>query len=82
MNFKLPSFEPVTIEELRRIYATNEDPDIRRLTLEVERYRRLFKEVDAHYKHVHQAYLNDTGKHLFAAHLLKNLLNTERFRLP
>lgn len=35
---ELPPFEPVTLDELRRIWSAHDDPDIRRLALEVARY--------------------------------------------
>ncbi|UHH01021.1 hypothetical protein [Pseudomonas sp. 7-41] len=47
---ELPPFEPVTLDELRRIWSAHEDPDIRRLALEVVRYRRVLAEVDKLYK--------------------------------
>ena len=38
--------------ELRRIWSAHDDPDIRRLALEVARYRRVLAEVDKLYKTV------------------------------
>jgi hypothetical protein len=77
----LPPFEPVSLNELRRIWATHPQPDIRRLTLEVERYRRLLVEIDRLYITVHQAWRDETGGELVALHMMKQLMFTERFRV-
>lgn len=77
-----PPFEPVSLPELRDFWVRYPEHDVRRLILEVERYRRLFKEVDTLYSTVHQFILDETGKHLVAAHLLRTAIAQERFRAP
>lgn len=82
MATKLPPFEPVTQDELRRLWTARDDQETRRLILEVERYRRVIAEVDGLYKTVHQAWRDTNGGELVALFLLKEVLFTERFRLP
>ncbi|HDS0958749.1 MULTISPECIES: hypothetical protein [unclassified Pseudomonas] len=79
---ELPPFEPVTLDELRRIWSAHDDPDIRRLALEVARYRRVLAEVDKLYKTVHQSWRAQVGGDLVALHLLKQIMYHERMRLP
>jgi uncharacterized protein YdcH (DUF465 family) len=81
MSGTLPPFRPVTLAELRRIWTENPGSDIRRLTLEVEHYRRLFAEVDQLCKTVHKAWLEEQGSNLTALHLLKQVLYSERERV-
>ena len=81
MTRKLPEFVPVTLLDLRRIWTEHEDQDIRRLTLEVERYRRVMAEIDRLYLTVHQAWRDEVGGELVALHLLKQVLYIERERL-
>lgn len=81
MTRKLPEFTPVTLLDLRRIWTEHEDHDIRRLTLEVERYRRAMAEIDHLYATIHQAWRDEVGGELVALHLLKQVLYVERERL-
>lgn len=81
MARELPPFEPVSLAELRQIWQTHHDPDIRRLVLEVERYRRILARVDQLYTTTHQAWRDQTGGELTALHLLKQIMFTERFRV-
>ena len=53
---------------------------MRRLVLEVERYRRVMDEVDALCQSTQQAWRDNGGGHLVALHLLKVLLSEERHR--
>lgn len=78
MKKQLPDFRPVTQAELRQIWA--EHPDMRRLVLEVERYRRVMAEIDGLYKSTHQAWRDHAGGHLVALHMLKTLMSEERGR--
>ncbi|APB61002.1 TPA: hypothetical protein ACIJ20_005737 [Pseudomonas aeruginosa] len=78
---KLPPFAPVTLAELRRIWQEHPAEDVRRLTLEVARYRQVIAEIDGHYRHIHQSWRDTVGGELFALHLLKQLMYTERQRL-
>ena len=77
----LPPFRPVTMDELRSIWAKHPDPDIQRLVLEVVRYRDVMAEIDQLYKTTHQAWRDATGGNLVALHLLQQVLYTERERL-
>jgi len=81
MGRKLPPFRSVTLAELRRIWSEYPDPDIRRLALEVERYRRLVAEIDHLSATIHQAWREEVGGNLVALHLLKQVLYTERERM-
>lgn len=82
MPRELPPFRPVTLDELRSIWSQYPDPDIRRLVLEVERYRRVIKEIDQLYKTTHQAWRDTVGGNLTALHLLQKLMFLEMGRLP
>lgn len=76
----LPPFRPVTQEELRRFWVENPTGPVRRLTLEVERYRRLIAEVDQMSRTIHQAWRDNVGGDLVALHRLKMLLMSEQDR--
>lgn len=80
MSRELPSFRPVTQSELRTIWRNN--PESRRLVLEIERYRRVMAEIDKLYKTTHQAWRFHLGGNLTALHLLQQLMTQERERLP
>lgn len=82
MNRKLPAFETVTRKELRGLWKQHADPDIRRLILEVVRYREVLKEIDGLYKSTHQAWRDQVGGNLIALHMLMQIMTTERQRLP
>jgi hypothetical protein len=81
MNFGLPDFRPVTQAELRRIWLAHPSGEVRHLVLEVERYRRLIKEIDQLYQTTEKAWRDSVGGHLVALHLLKGLTVDERMRL-
>lgn len=81
MARELPPFRPVTQKELREIWVQHSDSDIRRLVLEVERYRRVIAEIDQLYRSTHQAWRDTVGGNLCALHLLQQVLYTERERL-
>lgn len=78
MKNPLPDFRPVTRGELRQIWT--EHPDMRRLVLEVERYRRVMAEIDALYKTTHEAWRRSVGGNLVALHRLQALMTSERYR--
>tara|TARA_Y100001938_G_scaffold139620_1_gene206718 strand:+ start:299 stop:547 length:249 start_codon:yes stop_codon:yes gene_type:complete len=78
MSYRLPDFRPVTQGELRQIWSDH--PDMRRLVLEVERYRRVMAEIDGLYKATHEAWRTNGGGHLVALHMLQTLMTTERYR--
>lgn len=81
MASKLPPFRPVSQDELRAVYARYRDPDIRRIVLEVERYRRVIAEMDTLYKSTHQAWRDVVGGNLISLHMLLQIMTTERQRL-
>lgn len=80
--YKLPPFEPVTKEQMRRLWIQHRDPDIRRLILEVERYRRTITEIDRLYKTVHRRWREEQGSDLVALHIFKKLMWAETHRAP
>ena len=82
MSQQLPPFEPVTLDELRRIWETHPDKDIRRLTLEIQRYRSVLKEIDSLVANTQRAWDDAVGGHLVALYLLNQALLTERRRVP
>lgn len=82
MSRPLPPFATVTQSELRALWKRHENSDVRRLILEVARYRSVMKEVDAQYKIIHQAWREEQGGNLMALHLLMQIMTTERQRLP
>ncbi len=77
----LPSFKAVTLGELRGIWKTHPDPHVRRLTLEIARYRRVIAEIDGLYTSIHKSWRDTVGGELCALHLLKGVMATERQRL-
>lgn len=54
--------------------------DVRRLTLEVERYRRVMREIEQLYQTTHNAWRQEVGGDLVALHRLKVLMTNERDR--
>lgn len=80
MARELPPFRPVTQAELRDIWR--EQPNSRRLVLEIERYRRVIAEIDKLYQTTHQAWRDHLGGNLTALHLLQQVMTEERQRLP
>lgn len=82
MADELPPFEPVTLDELRRIWVEHPESKFRRMALEIQRYRKVLAEVDSLYQTVHQSYRDATNSELVALHLFKQLMHHERYRLP
>ncbi len=78
----LPPFEPVTQLQMRSLWRSYPDPDIRRLLLEVQRYREVIRDIDHLYLTIHQAWRDEVGGDLVALHLLKQVMYRERYRLP
>ncbi|OLU22988.1 hypothetical protein BVH03_22350 [Pseudomonas sp. PA15(2017)] len=68
----------MTKDELRLVWS--EQPDMRRLVLEIERYRRLLAEADRLYQATHEAWRKETGSNLTALHCMKLLMSGERNR--
>lgn len=82
MAHKLPPFRPVSQAELRAIWSHHADSDIRRLVLEIVRYRDVIADIDKLYKTTHQAWRDSFGGNLVALHLFQQLMTLERERLP
>jgi len=78
----LPPFEPVTMAELRRLYGRTTDPDVKRLVLEIVRYRRMMVDIHGYYGSIQNAWRDNVGGNLVALHLLQGLLSKERIRTP
>lgn len=81
MKKKLPPFRPISSDDLRRMWAEPRAEDVRRLTLEVERYRRVMDEIEQLCKTVHIAWRREVGGNLVALHLLQGIMQDERDRL-
>lgn len=77
----LPPFRPVTQEELKRAWFDNNDPDIRRMALEIARYREVIGEVDVLFQSVHEVWKVEIGGSMVAIHLLRQVLSEERERV-
>ena len=82
MPSPLPPFQPVTEVELRELWAAHSDSDIRRVVLEVVRYRRVIKEIDDLYKNTHKAWQDQVGGNLVALHMLQGVMLKEHMRIP
>lgn len=82
MARELPPFNAVTQTELRALWKLHDEPDIRRLILEVARYRQVMNDIDDLYKRTHQAWRDQVGGNLVALHMLLQLMTIERQRLP
>jgi len=80
MKTGLPEFRPITRAEMRRMWAEPSANDVRRLTLEIERYRRVMAEIDRFYQTIHQAWREEVGGNLVALHLFKALMTDEKER--
>lgn len=76
----LPPFQAVTLTELREFWTRYPDNDVRRLILEVERYRRTFAEIDRHHQSIEQAWKDVKGGHLVALYLMRQVVMAERER--
>ncbi len=79
---KLPYFATVTEAELRTFWTQHRDPNLRRLILEIARYRQVFAEVESLQRSIHQAWRDQVGGDLIALHLLFQVVSAERQRLP
>lgn len=76
----LPPFKTVSVPELREFWTRYPDNDVRRLILEVERYRRAFVEVDRHHQSIEAAWKDVGGGHLVALFLMRHVVMNERER--
>ena len=77
----LPPFTPVTLAELRAFWTRYPDPDVRRLILEVQRYRQQLKEINKLYEATHNAWRENVGGNIVALHWLQGIMCRERFRV-
>lgn len=78
---KLPPFKTVTDTELRKLWRKYPDEDVRRLILEVVRYRGVIKEVDGLYQSIHKSWRAETKSNLVALHLLQGVMIDEKGRM-
>lgn len=78
----LPPFATVTESELRALWRQHRDPAVRRLILEIVRYRKVMAEIDHLYKVTRRAWSDHVGGDLVALHLLLQIMTEERQRLP
>lgn len=74
----LPPFKAVAQFELREFWTRYPDNDVRRVILEVERYRRAFAEIDRHHQSIEQAWKDVKGGHLVAHYLMRQVVMNER----
>ena len=81
MPYQLPDFLTVTDRELRELWRKHPDPDVRRVILEVVRYRKVMLEVDRLYKTIHQSWRSSVGGNLTALHRLQKLMIEEKDRI-
>lgn len=81
MPTKLPDFHTVTDRELREIWRNHPDPSVRRVILEVVRYRKVLTEVDSLYQTIHRAWRKEVGGNLVALHLLQKVMVEEKDRI-
>lgn len=77
---ELPCFRPVELEELRQIWTAYPNDDVRRLALEVIRYRRVIAEVDGLYRSIQEAWKHEVGGDLVALYMMQQLMIVERHR--
>ncbi|QIE86809.1 hypothetical protein [Pseudomonas nitroreducens] len=74
---KLPRFEPILKDEMRALWVKHQDPDIRRLLLEVEHSRRVLAEVHDNFEAIHAGWREKVGGGSVAIHQMKTLLANE-----
>lgn len=81
MPYQLPDFLTVTDRELRELWRKHQDPDVRRLILEVVRYREVIGKVDHLYRSIHRSWRRETHSNLVALHVLQKLMIEEKGRI-
>lgn len=77
---KVPAFRPVMLDELRQIWTDYPTDDIRRLTLEIVRYRAVISEMDSMYRSIQEAWKHEVGGDLVGLYRMQQLLIIERGR--
>ncbi len=80
-----PRPSDLTIDELRSLWLTLKDPDVRRVIeevafrrLEAQRKEKVLREVESLYAIIHQAWKEEVGDTLIALECLKALLGQNR----
>jgi len=80
-----PRPSELTIDQLRSLWLTNKDPDVRRALEEVafrrreaQRKDKVLREVETLYVVIHQAWREEVGSTLIALECLKSLLGQHR----
>jgi len=82
MPFKVDNFEPISNGDLRELWRMCPDPTLRRLILEVVRYRRVLDKAHAEALEIHYGLEADNrGKIVGAAKSLLARLQDEHIRL-
>ncbi|CAN7790838.1 hypothetical protein LJR034_009095 [Caballeronia sp. LjRoot34] len=82
MSLKIEDFEPVSNGDLRDLWRICRDPALRRLILEVVRYRRVIDKAHAEALQIHYGLgANNQGKIVGAAKSLLARLQDEHVRL-
>lgn len=76
----IPPFRPLTRSDLRKLWADHPTGPVRHLVLEVERYKRVMKEIDELYRAIHQKWRDEVGGNTMALHRLQKLLVAEHMR--
>lgn len=76
----LPPFRAVTPEDMRRLWVSQPDPDVRRLLLELERTRRAIAHIQTLVEAIDRAWKREVGGGQSALFELHQVLKTERYR--
>jgi len=77
---KLPDFTPPPTEELRELYRKHDDPDIRRLILEIVHLRQVLLNVEDFRKVIDSGWKETMGGELAGLYRLRIFLQAERIR--
>ncbi|BDD93558.1 hypothetical protein PanNE5_29980 [Pandoraea sp. NE5] len=82
-----PRPSDLTIDQLRSLWLTQKDPDVRRAIeevafrrLEAQRKEKVLREVESLYVVIHQAWREEVGDTLIALEWLRALLSDQRQR--
>jgi hypothetical protein len=81
MPYHLPDFEPPLVGELRELWRAYPQEDVRRLILEIQRYRRVLSEVERLRGVIDRCWKDSAGGQLVALERLRFLLTDESIRV-
>lgn len=76
-----PDFRPPTLEEMRLLWRSYPDPNVRRLLREIAHLRDVLEEVDSLRQSIERAWHAEAGGQLAALYRLRIRLQQERERL-